>query len=216
MNLSAIAFVAFLTGAFIGCTSALDIHTIQSPSAHFAQYRTVAFDVSLQAPSKYEVSPRSADVRDHVQQAAENILQRQGYVVATKDGADLVVRIEAGRREHKVPVTTGIMPLGGGVAGTPAPGGAGGAARLSATSGEGNVAGPAEIATTYHGQLDQEEMDLVEGAFVIDVFDRKTRELVWHGFARSEINPGPVDYDRVRRAAESVLASFPAAATGRQ
>src|SRR5271165_3460172 len=118
MNLSAIALVALVAGASIGCTSALDIHTIQSQSAHFAQYRTIAFYASSQAPSKYAVSPRSADVLDHVQQTAENVLQRRGYVLAPRERADLVVRIEAGRREHKVPVSTGIMPLGGGVAGT--------------------------------------------------------------------------------------------------
>ena len=194
---SSLVLVALLLGAGLGCTSAVDVHTIRSPAAHFERYRTIAFDISPRAPSKYETSSRSADVRDHVQQIAANVLQGRGYVLAPNDRADLIVRIEAGRREHKVPISTGTMPLGGGVSGLPTP------------SGEGNAPGPADVETTYHGQLDQEEMDLVEGAFVIDAFDGKTHEVVWHGFARSEVSPGPVDYERVRRAAESVLASFP-------
>lgn len=76
--------------------------------------------------------------------------------------------------------------------------------------GEGSVPGPTNVEMTYHGQLDQEERDFVEGAFVIDAFDRETRELVWHGSARTEINPGPIDDARLRQAVESVLASFPA------
>ena len=192
------ALVVAAIGAAVHCTSGVDIHTIRSPAAHFERYRTIAFDLSAQAPNKYEMSPRSADVRDHVEQAAASILQRRGYILAPIEHADLIVRIEAGRREHKIPMSTGTMPLGGGVAG------------VSTPAGEGNAPGPAEIEPTYHGQLDPEELDLVEGAFVIDAFDGKTRELLWHGFARSEVTPGAVDYERVRRATESVLASFPA------
>jgi hypothetical protein len=199
-KLSALVPVAALVLGAARCTSAVDIHAIRSPTAHFDHYRTIAFDVSPKAPSKYEASPRSADVRDHVRKAAESILLRDGYALAPIERADLIVTIEAGRREHRIPMSTGTMPLGGGVAG------------LSTPAGEGNAPGPAEVESTYHGQLDQEELDLVEGAFVIDAFDGRSHELLWHGFARSEVPPGPVDYERLRRATESVLASFPVAA----
>jgi uncharacterized protein DUF4136 len=189
---------ALLVGAATQCTSAVDIHSLRSPAAHFERYRTFAFDVRAQAPNKYETSARSADVRDHVQQIAASILQSRGYILSPIEQADLIVRVEAGRRQYKIPMSTGTMPLGGGVAG------------LSAQTGDGNVPGPAEVEATYHGQLDQEELDFVEGAFVIDAFDGKTRDLLWHGFARTEVTPGPVDYARVRQATESVLASFPA------
>jgi len=194
----AASWVARVVGLAVGCSPAIDVHTIRSPSAHFEQYHTVAFDLNPQAPSEYSLSPRSAEVRARVEQLAATTLQGRGYSLAPADHADLVVRIEAGRREQRVPMSNGTMPLGGGVAGLPM------------TSSGGNIPGPAAIETTYHGELDQEERDLVEGAFVIDAFDGRTRELVWHGSARTEINFGPVDYDRLRRAVEAVLAPFPA------
>ncbi|MGA3120333.1 MAG: DUF4136 domain-containing protein [Polyangiaceae bacterium] len=185
-----------------GCAPAIHVHAIQSPDAHFERYRTIAFDVSRRAPAGHVASPRSADVREHVRQLAAAILQSRGYGLAAHEHADLVVRIEAGRREVEVPTGTGIMPLGGGVSGLPE------ASRANDTPG--NVPGPADMGTSeYHGELDQEEGDLVEGAFVIDAFDGETHQLVWHGSARTEVNPGPVDYGRLGRAVESVLASFP-------
>jgi Domain of unknown function (DUF4136) len=185
-----------------GCAPAIHVHAIQSPDAHFERYRTIAFDVSRRAPAGHVASPRSADVREHVRQLAAAILQSRGYGLAAHEHADLVVRIEAGRREVEVPTGTGIMPLGGGVSGLPE------ASRANDTPG--NVPGPADMGTSeYHGELDQEEGDLVEGAFVIDAFDGETHQLVWHGSARTEVNPGPFDYGRLGRAVESVLASFP-------
>ena len=56
---------------------------------------------------------------------------------------------------------------------------------------------------------EDEEDDFVEGAFVIDAIDNETGELVWHGSARVEVEPGKVDEDVLRRAVSRVLASFP-------
>ena len=137
-------------------------------------------------------------MRAHVAQAAASILRRRGYVLASSDQADLVLRVEAGRREHTITTTLGVMPLGEGVAGQPLP------------SGEGSVPGPANIEPNYHGQLDEEKVDLVEGAFVIDVFDGRTGDIVWHGSMRRRVDSGPVDYEGLDRAVESVMASFPA------
>ena len=185
------ALVAALLGATPACASAVDVHTIQAPAAHFDQYRTVAFDMSAEAPSEYVASPRSEDVRTRIHETAATLLRDRGYVGAEKEHADLVVKIEAGRRERRIraPSETSIS--------------------LPTTTPpvEPENAG---VVPSYHGQLDEEERDFVEGAFVIDAFDGKTHELVWHGSARTEVRPGPVDYDRLRHAVESVLASFPA------
>lgn len=62
----------------------------------------------------------------------------------------------------------------------------------------------------YHGFLDQEDQELIEGAIVIDAFEGKTHELLWHGFARALVQPDKIDYDRLRRTVESVLSAFPA------
>ena len=56
---------------------------------------------------------------------------------------------------------------------------------------------------------EDEEDDFVEGAFVIDAIDNGTGEMIWHGLARVEVEPGKVDEERLRRAVNSVLASFP-------
>jgi hypothetical protein len=191
-----------ICGAGFACSSALDVHAIASPEAHFEQYRAIAFDVRQQAPSQYETSPQSGDVREYVTQVAKGILQARGYRVGIPDSADLVIVVEAGRRERKVVEQIHTPVVGAGpasVSGASSPSGASNTTLAGAPGME-----------TYHGQLDTEERDLVEGAFVIDAFDGKSRQLVWHGAVRAEITPGRVDYERLRHAVESVLASFPA------
>jgi hypothetical protein len=165
-----VVIAAFLSAA--GCTSAVDIHTMTSPGAHFEHYRTVAFDIGSEPPSQYSSSAQSAEVRAHVYETA----------------LSLIVRIEVGRRERRVPVNTSIgMPPSVPPAVEP------------------EYAG----IVPYHGPLDEEEKDLIEGAFVIDAFDGKSHELVWHGSAHTEIKPGSIDYDGLRHAVETVLAPFP-------
>jgi hypothetical protein len=206
-----VVLLTILVTAALACPPAVQIHTLQSPAAHFERYRTIAFNLSRQAPKKYAISSRSADVQDRVERAAASILQGRGYVLVPSERADLIVRVEAGRREQEIPTSTGLTPLGGGT--DPTPSGGGGVSSSqgggSPAPGEGSVPGPSNVEMTYHGQLDQEERDLVEGAFVIDAFERQTHELVWHGSARSLIDPGPIDEERLRKAVESVLASFP-------
>ncbi|HZU85070.1 MAG TPA: DUF4136 domain-containing protein [Polyangiaceae bacterium] len=70
------------------------------------------------------------------------------------------------------------------------------------------VPGP-QTQAPYAGWLDNEEQDLVEGAFVIDAFDARTRTLVWHGSARAAIDANRVNDKALQRAVQNVLASFP-------
>ena len=94
-------------------------------------------------------------------------------------GGDLVLRIETGRRQS--PRTE--VP--------------------SVPSGD-QTQIPFELAP-----LDDERPDLVEGSFVIDAFDAQTHRMVWHGAAREVIDPGHVSFERIQRAVEKVMASFP-------
>jgi hypothetical protein len=48
-----------------------------------------------------------------------------------------------------------------------------------------------------------------EGALVVDVYDRLSGELVWHGVGSVAVNPGHVDDARLDRNVRSVLATFP-------
>jgi Domain of unknown function (DUF4136) len=183
-----IGAVALIIAA--GCTSAADIHTIQSPSAHFGSYRTFSFDLRETSPGGYAASPRSEDVRAHVRETTTLILRNRGYVEARSDPADLILRIEVGRREAAAPPTSpiGLQPTYPGYQMDYLP-----------------------VVPPYHGYFDVENQELVEGAIVIDAFEGRTHELLWHGFARSVITrPDKVDYDHLRRTVESVLASFPA------
>jgi hypothetical protein len=179
------AFLAAILGA-AGCHSSVQVHAAQSPEADFEQYHTVAIDISPTAPDADGYSaehPQSAEARSEIHDSAARVLAARGYKFADKDGADLVLRIEEGRRTRRVTVTR------------PAP--------ATSTS-------PAEL-KSYRAQLEEVEKDLVEGAFAIDAFDARTHDLVWQGSARAEIQAGKVDHARLRRAVESVLRSFPPA-----
>ncbi len=66
-----------------------------------------------------------------------------------------------------------------------------------------------QVQSEYFGWLDNEEQDLVEGAFVIDAFDAHTRKLLWHGAAHASIKQSGLDDERLRRSVERVLTSFP-------
>ncbi len=186
-----LAATVICLGAATGCTSAVDVHSIQSPQAHFERYHAVALDLSPHPPGNYASTEQSVQVGTYVKELAGQILQRRGYALASRDAADLVIRVEAGRRVTGTANTElGIPPD------TPYP----------APNYDVSVEPP------YHGYLDQEREELVEGTFVIDAFDGRTHELVWHGFARAPVTSGKIDYDKLRNAVESVLASFPAVA----
>ena len=44
--------------------------------------------------------------------------------------------------------------------------------------------------TEYQAQIEQRERQLVEGEFVVDAFDAKTKALVWQGTAHTEVTAG--------------------------
>jgi hypothetical protein len=173
------ALVAAIIGA-LGCQSAVDVHAVQSPGAHFEQYRTVALDVTLQSPTDYAPSAQSADARTDIRESAIRVLEARGYVLAPADKADVVVRIEEGRRQRNVSVQS-LAP-----------------------------ASQAEGQTEYQAQIEPKTESLAEGAFVIDAFDGKTKQLLWEGSAHAEVTPGKVNHERLRHAVEAVLRSFPA------
>jgi hypothetical protein len=184
----------------IGCTSTADIHSIQSPSAHFEQYHTIAFDSAEGPPRVYSASPHSADVWAHAKEATAEVLTHRGYVIGAPGQADLVFRIEVGRRQTAAAPPTaqvGPSPMDPGPVG-PIP------------TDPGKTPDYLPVGPPYHGTFDEEDRELVEGALVIDAFDGKTHALLWHGFVRAVVQPDKVDYDHLRRDVESVLASFPA------
>ncbi len=64
--------------------------------------------------------------------------------------------------------------------------------------------------TPPNAWLDEDESsDLVDGGYVIDLFDGATHEMVWHGAARADIDPPRLDEDHLRSSVTSLLATIP-------
>jgi len=91
--------LASLCGALsiTGCVEPVSIHTVTSPAASFAQYRTFSFGVAEGAPRGYRSSPFSEDVRTRVQPLIAEAMNERGYTAVPAHG-DLVIRFGSGRR----------------------------------------------------------------------------------------------------------------------
>jgi hypothetical protein len=94
----------------VGCTSAINIHSATSPTASFDRYRTFAFETTDSAPNGYASSARTAEVRQRVIQQASELLEAIGYAPAVDGKPDLVLRVEAGRREREVQHPVHVHP----------------------------------------------------------------------------------------------------------
>ena len=108
-----------------------------------------------------------------------------GYGVVENARADVIFRIQAGRRERDLVITIRPIPVifGG-------------------------------IQPEYYRQFERDGDGLMDGMFVIDSFDRRTGALVWHATAQTAINPGQIDHERLRNAVRAAFAAFPAVAPG--
>jgi hypothetical protein len=194
-----IRFPGFMLGLVVstafdaGCASTVDFHTIRSPTAHFERYRSLEFDIVTKAPPGYVSTPQSVRALDYVEERTRQILQSKRYVLFTKE-ADMIVRIETGRRVQSTSTQLGLptdLPY------------------YAPNYDEADQ-------PPFHGYLDKEADELVEGTFVIDAFDGRTHELAWHGFAKGFVDRQTVDYGRLGRAVDAVLASFPPSSVERQ
>jgi hypothetical protein len=66
---------------------------------------------------------------------------------------------------------------------------------------------PSQV-TAISGE-EYEDLDFIEGGIVIDAFDRNGGQ-VWHGAARTEIDPQKPNAERLRQTVDRALARFPA------
>ncbi len=70
------------------------------------------------------------------------------------------------------------------------------------------------VRNPYELSLEEDEpTDFVEGAIIIDVFDGMNGGQIWHGSARTEINPDKIDDALLAKSVGDVLAKFPRATT---
>jgi hypothetical protein len=72
------------------------------------------------------------------------------------------------------------------------------------------VAQAEHVRDPYQLSLEEDEpTDFVEGAIIIDMFDGVNGGQIWHGSARTEINPDKVDQKQLVNAIDDVLKKFP-------
>lgn len=65
------------------------------------------------------------------------------------------------------------------------------------------------IGVSVMGQ-NEEERTFLEGMLVVDVYDRITKEDVWHGSAKAEISSSGIDEARLGETLRTMLEAFPA------
>jgi DNA-binding transcriptional MocR family regulator len=94
----------------VGCSSAINVHSARSPTAPFDRYRTFAIDTTESALNGYASSAQSIEVRRRVIQQASKLLEARGYAHAVNGKPDLVLRVEAGRREREVQHPPHVRP----------------------------------------------------------------------------------------------------------
>lgn len=164
-----------------GCSSSVDVRTARSPGARFDGYRTVAFELDRAAPGEYTSSPQSAAVVHEVFDAAADTLRTRGYTLVDGDRADVIFRLQAGRRERGLVITVSPIPIvfGG-------------------------------VQPEYYRQFEHDGDDLMDGIFIVDSFDRRTHALVWRATAETLITPGQIDHVRLRKAVQAAFGAFPA------
>ena len=130
-------------------------------------------------------------------------MQRLGYIpVGDLENADLAVNIR-GNSIPKMQVTEygygGYYGAGG------YPYGAGGWAGMYPYGGYGGYGMGVGMGSTV--QVDQYN----EGTLAIEVYETKTKELVWVGWATGRVETDGPDMDRLRAAIQQILARFPVA-----
>ncbi len=66
------------------------------------------------------------------------------------------------------------------------------------------------VRNQYQLSLEEDEpTDFVEGAIIIDMFDGASGGQVWHGSARTEINPDKIDPKQLMKTIDDVLEKYP-------
>lgn len=72
------------------------------------------------------------------------------------------------------------------------------------------VAEADHVRNQYQLSLEEDEpTDFVEGSIVIDMFDGASGGQIWHGSARTEINPDKIDQKKLVDSIDDVLKKFP-------
>jgi len=182
MKMSLVAAVSGLL-MLAGCATRLETHSDHDRSHSFATYRTFAWmaDQTMIAAPE-EVARVSPLNRHRIEQAIEKELAGKGFQqVAAGDTADFVVSYTVGARD-----------------------------RLDVQSYPVPYRGPWLWGWSHFGH-DVDVTTYREGTLAIDVFDGKTHQPVWHGWASKRLDDHDVKHaaELIPPAVTSILREFP-------
>jgi uncharacterized protein DUF4136 len=166
-----------------GCATTLQAHSDHDAAQSFAGYHTYAWlaDQPMMVPAD-ELARVSPLNRRRIEQAIENELASKGFEKSTnRSAADFVVSYTVGARD-RVDVHS-----------YPAP-----------------YAGPWHWGSPYFGH-DVDVTMYREGTLAIDVFDGKSHQPVWHGWASKRISERDVKHaaEQIPPAVTLIMKDFP-------
>ena len=166
-----------------GCATALKAHSDHDASQNFSAYRTFAWmaDQPMIAPPD-DVARVSPLNRRRIEEAVENALAAKGFQKAPdRAGADFVVSYSVGARD-----------------------------RIDSRSFPAPYADAWRWGYPYFGH-DVDVQVYREGTLAIDVFDGKTHQPVWHGWASKRVTEHDVRHaaEQIPPAVVSILGKFP-------
>lgn len=182
--MKSIAIIATACIALLcGCATTLNVHSDHDSAQNFAAYRTFSWisDQPMIAPPD-DAARVSPLNRRRIEEAIENALTSKGFQKATdREAADFVVSYSVGARD-----------------------------RIDAHSFPGPYAGIWHWGRPYFGR----EVDVHvyrEGTLAIDVFDGRTHQPVWHGWATKTVTEHDVRHaaEQIPPAVASILENFP-------
>lgn len=167
----------------MGCATTLKAYSDHDASQDFSAYRTFSWmaDQPMIAPPG-DVDRVSPLNRRRIEEAIENALAAKGFQkTPDRPAADFVVSYSVGARD-----------------------------RIDAHSFPGPYAGVWHWGHRYYGH-DVDVEVYREGTLAIDVFDGKTRQPVWHGWASKRVTEQDVRHaaEQIPPAVASILSSFP-------
>lgn len=166
-----------------GCATTIQAHSDHDASQSFSSYRTYAWiaDQPLIAPSD-ELARVSPLNRRRIESAIENELAAKGFQkAADRETADFVVSYSVGARD-----------------------------RIDAHSFPDTYAGGWRWGRSYYGR--DVDVDVYrEGTLAIDVFDGKSHQPVWHGWASKRLTEQDIRHaaDQIPPAVAAILSHFP-------
>ncbi len=180
-----LAILVLIATLFVGCTT-IRTGSHQDENVSLGDYQSFSWisddPLILAAGDQAEISPLS---KKKIVEAMEKTFRDKGYTyTSNREGADFVVSYTVGTRE-----------------------------KIDASSypNEYDGAWGWHLHGRYYYDTEIRHRSYTEGTLGIDIFDGKTRQPVWHGWATKTIssadreNPSP----SITKAVESVLARFP-------